>query len=57
MHSLMLNLFQSSVAIQFSSMKGYFLIAANFTFTIVLCITIIHLINQNVVLKKVLFAK
>lgn len=54
MHGLLLNIFKSSVAIQFSSIEGYLLTAGNFALTIGLCAVIIRLINQNVVLKKVL---
>ena len=54
MHSLLLNIFKSSVAIQFSSIEGYLLTAGNFALTIGLCAVVIRLLNQNVVLKKVL---
>ena len=54
MHSLLLNIFKSSVAIQFSSIEGYLLTAGNFALTIGLCAVDIRLLNQNVVLKKVL---
>ena len=54
MHGLLLNIFKSSVAIQFSSIEGYLLTAGNFALTIGLCAVVIRLLNQNVVLKKVL---
>lgn len=54
MHGLLLNIFKSSVAIQFGSIEGYLLTAGNFTLTIGLCAVVIRLLNQNVVLKKVL---
>ena len=44
----------NSVAIQFGSIEGYLLTAGNFTLTIGLCAVVIRLLNQNVVLKKVL---
>lgn len=53
-HGLLLNIFKSSVAIQFSSIEGYLLTAGNFALTIGLCVVVIRLLNQNVVLKKVL---
>lgn len=53
-HGLLLNIFKSSVAIQFSSIEGYLLTAGNFALTIGLCAVVIRLLNQNVVLKKVL---
>ena len=54
MHGLLLNIFKSSVAIQFSSIEGYLLTAGNFALTIGLCAVVIRLLNQNVALKKVL---
>ena len=54
MHGLLLNIFKSSVAIQFSSIEGYLLTAGNFALTIGLCAVVIRLLNQNAVLKKVL---
>lgn len=54
MHGLLLNIFKSSVAIRFSSIEGYLLTAGNFALTIGLCAVVIRLLNQNVVLKKVL---
>lgn len=54
MHGLLLNIFKSSAVIQFSSIEGYLLTAGNFALTIGLCAVVICLINQNVVLKKVL---
>lgn len=54
MHGLLLNIFKSSVAIQFSSIEGYLLTAGNFALTIGLCAVVIRLLNQNVILKKVL---
>ena len=54
MHGLLLNIFKSSVAIQFSSIEGYLLTAGNFALTIGLCAVVIRLLNQNIVLKKVL---
>lgn len=54
MHGLLLNIFKSSVAIQFSSIEGHLLTAGNFALTIGLCAVVIRLLNQNVVLKKVL---
>lgn len=54
MHGLLLNIFKSSVAIQFSSIEGYLLTTGNFALTIGLCAVVIRLLNQNVVLKKVL---
>lgn len=54
MHGLLLNIFKSSVTIQFSSIEGYLLAAGNFALTIGLCAVVIRLLNQNVVLKKVL---
>lgn len=53
-HGLLLNIFKSSVAIQFSSIEGYLLTAGNFALTIGLCAVVIRLLNQNVALKKVL---
>lgn len=54
MHGLLLNIFKSRVAIQFSSIEGYLLTAGNFALTIGLCAVVIRLLNQNVALKKVL---
>lgn len=54
MHGLLLNIFKSSVAIQFSSIEGYLLTAGNFTLTVGLCAVVIRLLDQNAVLKKVL---
>lgn len=54
MHGLLLNIFKSSVAIQFSSIEGYLLTAGNFALTVGLCAVVIRLLNQNTVLKKVL---
>ena len=54
MHGLLLNIFKSSVAIQFSSIEGYLLIAGNFALTVGLCAVVIRLLDQNAVLKKVL---
>lgn len=54
MHGLLLNIFKSSVAIQFSSIEGYLLTTGNFALTVGLCAVVIHLLNQNAVLKKVL---
>lgn len=54
MHGLLLNIFKSSVAIQFSSIEGYLLTAGNFALTIGLCAVVIRLLDQNAVLKKVL---
>lgn len=54
MHGLLLNIFKSSVAIQFSSIEGYLLTAGNFALTVGLCAVVIRLLDQNVVLKKVL---
>lgn len=54
MHGLLLNIFKSSAVIQFSSIEGYLLAAGNFALTIGLCAVVIRLLNQNVVLKKVL---
>ena len=53
-HGLLLNIFKSSIVIQFSSIEGYLLTAGNFVLTIGLCAVVIRLLNQNVVLKKVL---
>lgn len=53
-HGLLLNIFKSSVAIQFSSIEGYLLTAGNFTLTVGLCAVVIRLLDQNAVLKKVL---
>lgn len=53
MHGLLLNIFKSSAAIQFSSIEGYLLTAGNFALTIGLCAAVIRLLSQNVVLKKV----
>ena len=50
---VLLNIFKSSVAIQFSSIEGYLLTAGNFALTIGLCAVVIRLLNQNVILKKV----
>lgn len=54
MHGLLLNIFKSSVAIQFSSIEGYLLTAGNFALTVGLCEVVIRLLDQNAVLKKVL---
>lgn len=54
MHGLLLNIFKSSVAIQFSSIEGYLLTAGNFALTVGLCAVVIRLLDQNGVLKKVL---
>lgn len=54
MHGLLLNIFKSSVAIQFSSIGGYLLTAGNFALTVGLCAVVIRLLDQNAVLKKVL---
>ena len=54
MHGLLLNIFKSNVLIQFSSIEGYLLTAGNFAFTIGLCAVVIHLLSQNIVLKKAL---
>ena len=54
MHGLLLNIFKSSVAIQFSSIEGYLLTAGNFALTVGLCAVVIRLLDQNAVLKKVL---
>lgn len=54
MHGLLLNIFKSSVAIQFSSIEGYLLTAGNFALTVGLCAVVIRLLNQKFVLKKVL---
>lgn len=54
MHGLLLNIFKSSVAIQFSSIERYLLTAGNFALTVGLCAVVIRLLDQNVVLKKVL---
>ena len=54
MHGLLLNIFKSSVAIQFSSIEGYLLTAGNYALTVGLCAVVIRLLNQNAVLKKVL---
>lgn len=54
MHGLLLNIFKSSVAIQFSSIEGYLLTAGNFALTVGLCAVFIRLLDQNAVLKKVL---
>ena len=54
MHGLLLNIFKSSVAIQFGSIEGYLLTAGNFALTVGLCAVVIRLLNQNAVLKKVL---
>ncbi|KAB3659168.1 acyltransferase, partial [Phocaeicola vulgatus] len=51
MHGLLLNIFKSSVAIQFSSIEGYLLTAGNFALTIGLCAVVIRLLKQNFVLK------
>lgn len=53
-HGLLLNIFKSNVAIQFSSIEGYLLTAGNFALTMGLCAVTIHLLKQNIVLKKVL---
>lgn len=53
MHGLLLNIFKSSVAIQFSSIEGYLLTAGNFALTVGLCAVVIRLLDQNVILKKV----
>ena len=37
MHGLLLNIFKSSVALQFSSIEGYLLTAGNFALTVGLC--------------------
>ena len=54
MHGLLLNIFKSSAAIQFSSIEGYLLTAGNFALTVGLCAVVIRLLDQNAVLKKVL---
>ena len=54
MHGLLLNIFKSSIAIQFSSIEGYLLTAGNFALTVGLCAVVIRLLDQNAVLKKVL---
>lgn len=54
MHGLLLNIFKSGVAIQFSSIEGYLLTAGNFALTVGLCAVVIRLLDQNAVLKKVL---
>ena len=54
MYGLLLNIFKSSVAIQFGSIEGYLLTAGNFALTVGLCAVVIRLLNQNAVLKKVL---
>ena len=54
MHGLLLNIFKSSVAIQFSSIEGYLLTTGNFALTVGLCAVVIRLLDQNAVLKKVL---
>ena len=53
-HGLLLNIFKSKVAIQFSGIEGYLLTAGNFALTMGLCAVAIHLLNQNVILKKIL---
>ena len=53
-HGLLLNIFKSNIVIQFDSIEGCLLTAGNFTLTMVLCAVVIHLLNQNIVLKKVL---
>ena len=53
-HGLLLNILKSDVVIQFSSIKGYLLTAGNFALTIGLCAVVISLLNQNIVLKKIL---
>lgn len=53
-HGLLLNIFKSSVPVQFSSIQGYLLTAGNFALTIGLCAIVIGLLNQNKLLKKVL---
>lgn len=51
-HGLLLNIFKSKVAIQFSSIEGYLLTAGNFALTMGLCAVAIHLLNQNVILLR-----
>lgn len=53
-HGLLLNIFKSDVVIQFCSIEGYLLTAANFTLTVGLCAIVISLLNQNTILKRVL---
>ena len=53
-HGLVLNIFKSSVPIQFCSIQGYLLTAGNFTLTVGLCALLIGLLSQNDLLKKVL---
>ena len=53
-HGLLLNIFKSSVPVQFSSIQGYLLTAGNFALTIGLCAIVIGLLNQNKLLKKIL---
>lgn len=53
-HGLLLNIFKSSVLIQFSSIQGYLLTAWNFVLTVGLCALVIELLNQNKLLKNVL---
>ena len=53
-HGLLLNIFKSDVAIQFSSIEGYLLTAGNFALTVGLCAVVISLLNQNTILKRVL---
>lgn len=53
-HGLLLNIFKSSVPVQFSSIQGYLLTAGNFALTVGLCALVIELLNHNKLLKKAL---
>lgn len=53
-HGFLLNIFESSVPIQFSSIEGYLLTTGNFALTIGICAIVIKLLNQNKLLKKIL---
>lgn len=53
-HGLLLNIFKSNVAIQFSSIEGYLLTVGNFILTVGLCAAVVSLLNQNTILKRIL---
>lgn len=53
-HGLLLNVFKSSVPVQFNSIQGYLLTAGNFFLTVGLCGLVIELLSHNKLLKKAL---
>lgn len=53
-HGLLLNIFKSSVPVQFNSIQGYLLTAGNFFLTVGLCGLAIELLSHNKLLKKAL---